>query len=88
VLLGRPARLRRGLARLAIEHNIPVVTFCMNLDRESGRLKLRIDNLLTASTEDGLMGELAANFQSALEQDPCAWHSWSEVQCFLDPVDA
>lgn len=88
MLLGRPARLRRGLARLAIEQDIPVVTFCMHLDRATGRLKLRIDDPLTASTEDGLMRELAANFQSALDQDPCAWHSWSEVQCFLDPVDA
>lgn len=88
MLLGRPARLRRGLARLAIEEKIPVVTFCMNLDRESGRLQLRIDKPLTAPTEDGLMRELAANFQSALEQDPCAWHSWSEVEFFLDPVDA
>lgn len=86
MLLGLPARLRRGLARLAIERNIPVVTFCMNLDRASGRLKLRIDQPLTAPTEDGLMRELAANFQSALEQDPCAWHSWSEVQLFLDPA--
>lgn len=86
LLLGRPARLRRGLARLAIEQNIPVVTFSMNLDRVSGRLKLRIDNPSDAKTEDALMGELAANFQSALERDPCAWHSWSEVQLFLDPV--
>lgn len=88
VLLGRPARLRRGLARLAIEQNIPMVSFRMNLDRESGRLKLWIDEPLTASTEDGLMGELAANFQAALDEDPCAWHSWSDVQCFLDPVEA
>lgn len=88
VLLGRPARLRRGLARLAVEEDIPVVTFCMRLDRVSGRLKLQIDAPLHAATADGLMVKLAANFQSALELDPCAWHSWSEVEYFLDPVGA
>jgi lauroyl/myristoyl acyltransferase len=87
-LLGRPARLRRGLARLAMEENIPVVTFRMNLDRDSGRLKLLIDNPLHATTEEALMEQLAASFGSALDADPCAWHSWSEVELYLEPAVA
>jgi hypothetical protein len=85
-LLGRPARLRNGLARLAVEERIPVVTFRMNLDRETGKLKLLIGSAMPPTTEDGLMPELAQSFESALEQDPCAWHSWSEVQLYMEPA--
>jgi hypothetical protein len=84
VLFGRPARLRRGLARIAMEEGIPVVTFRMNLDRDSGRLKLRIDETLRASTESELIEELASSFRSAIAQDPCSWHGWSEVQCYFE----
>ena len=53
-----------------------------------GRRTPTVDNPSSALTEDALMRELATHFQSALEQDLCAWHSWSEVEWFLDPVDA
>ena len=88
VLFARPARLRTGLARLAIEQNMPIVTFAMHLDRDSGRLKLRIDAPLRAQTQEQAMQQMAASFGAAIDQDPCAWHGWAEVQCYFDPACA
>jgi hypothetical protein len=83
LLFGRPAHLRRGLARVAIDGTIPVVTFAMNLDRQTGRLKLRIEGPLPAQTEAELMQHMTASFCRALERDPAAWHGWGEVQLYL-----
>lgn len=88
LLFGRPARLRRGLARVAIDEKIPVVMFSMHLDRETGRLKLRIDGPLPAANETELMQHMAADFCSALDRDPESWHGWGEVQFYLREAQA
>lgn len=88
LLLGRPAELRRGLARVAIDEKIPVVMFSMHLDRDSGRLKLRIAGPLPAASEAELMTHMAADFCAALDRDPASWHGWGEVQLYLRQAQA
>lgn len=83
-LFGRPARVRPGLANLAAAEKIPVVAFRMNLDRDSGRLKLHIDQVTRDGSEAELLELLVAGFRAAIDDDPCSWHSWSEVQCYFD----
>jgi hypothetical protein len=82
-LFGRPAHLRRGLARVAIDAQIPVVMFSMLLDRETGRLKLRINGPVPAKDEAELMQYMAADFGETLNRDPMSWHGWGEVQYYL-----
>jgi hypothetical protein len=86
-LFGRPARLPRGLVRLASEERIPVVSFAMNLDRQTGRLKLRIRPLCSGSERE-LMDELSREFRALLAEDPPAWHGWADVQLFFEGTRA
>jgi hypothetical protein len=88
LLFGRPAHLRRGLARVAIDEKIPVVMFSMHLDRATGRLKLRIDGPLPAANEAELMQAMAADFSSTLDRDPESWHGWGEVQYYFREAQA
>lgn len=83
-LFGRPARVRPGLARLAADEQNPVVVFRMHLDRESGRLKLHIDPVKRDGSEAELLELMVSGFRSAIDDDPCSWHSWSEAECYLE----
>jgi hypothetical protein len=56
----------------------------MHLDRESGRLKLQIDPVKRNWSEAELLDLLVSGFRNAIDDDPCSWHSWSEVECYLD----
>lgn len=83
-LFGRRAYFPRGLTRLATQENIPIVVFAMNLNRESGRLKLTIKRPLATNDETKLMESLASEFRVLLGQDSPAWHGWGHVQLYFE----
>jgi hypothetical protein len=84
LVCGRPARGRPGWARPAAYEQIPVFVFRWHLDRHSGRLKLQIDPVKRNGSEAELLDLLVSGFRNAIDDDPCSWHSWSEVECYLD----
>jgi hypothetical protein len=60
----------------------------MRLDRDSGRMKLQIDPVRRNASEAELLELMVSGFRAAIEDDPCSWHSWSEVECYFDKETA
>ncbi len=83
-LFQRQARWPSGLVRLAVSERIPVVAFTVSLDSQSGQRHLNITNPLPNDDQSQLIEALASCFSKAVSQDPPAWHSWYQVQHFLN----
>lgn len=87
-LLGRAARVPRGLLRLAAEQGLPVAVFVVGIDLTTGRRYLHIHNMPTVQgmDADALTRDVFAHLQAAIEREPAAWHFWAEAPRFF--VDA
>lgn len=82
-ILGVVARVPRGLMRLAIDHRLPVTVFVTGFDLASGRRFVRIHRMGVRSDRQELMREVFDVLDSAIRENPPAWHFWSESERFF-----
>jgi hypothetical protein len=82
-LLGRIARVPRGLFRLAVDQRIPVTVYLTGLDASTGRRVLRIHQLGVYDSVECLATDVFAFLDLAIREDPPAWHFWAEAPRFF-----
>lgn len=85
--LGRQARFPRGLLRVAADRGIPVTIFLNGVRLTDGHRFLRIHCLGVEEDLDTLMRKAFAFLESALREEPAAWHFWGMVGEFTRPPD-
>jgi hypothetical protein len=82
-LMGMPARIPRGLLRLAVDQRVPVTAYTIGLDAHTGQRQLRITQLGVYDDLPLLIRDVFRHLDDALAQDPAAWHFWSEAARFF-----
>jgi hypothetical protein len=83
-IVGIPARVPRGLLRVAADSRIPVIVFLTGIRMTDGRRTLRIHRVGSRDDAEALMVEVFAFLEQAIESDPAAWHFWSVAPRFFD----
>jgi phosphatidylinositol dimannoside acyltransferase len=81
--LGGTASFPRGLVFLAVSGSIPVVTYRVALDRETGRRRLILSPPLVAQSEQELLAVLVRHLEEAIREYSAAWHNWPGVEAFF-----
>ena len=78
-LLGLPARVPRGLLRLAVDQHVPVTVYLTGLKVDTGRRFLRIQQLGVHDNLENLVRDVFAILDKAIREDPPSWHFWGEA---------
>lgn len=78
-LLGMPARVPRGLLRLAVDQQAPVSVYVTGIRMNDGQRFLRIRNLPVRDSTDALVDEVFAELEAVIAEDAPAWHFWGEA---------
>lgn len=82
-LLGMPARVPRGLLRLAADHKVPVSVYVTGIRMSDGQRFLRIRQLPVSGDADTLVEAVFRLLESAIAEDAPAWHFWGEADRFF-----
>ena len=83
-IVGLRARVPTALFRLAVEQRIPVTVYLTGLRVSDGQRFLRIRQLGVRQDIDSLLEEVFRDLESAIIEDPAAWHFWSEAGRFFE----
>jgi len=83
-LMGMPARIPRGLLRLAVDRRVPVTVHVTGFDTRTGQRQVRIVQLGVYDDLPALLRDVFGHLEAALAQDPAAWHLWSEAARFFN----
>ena len=84
-LLGMKANVPRGLLRLAVDSQVPVVLYITGLNTITGRRLLQIKPLGVGSSVGGLATQVFAELEQLIAQDAPAWHFWGIADRFFEP---
>ena len=76
-LLGMQARFPRGLLRLAVDQQVPVVIYITGLNTQTGQRFLRIKPLGIPADVDALATQVFNELEKIIVEDAPAWHFWS-----------
>lgn len=82
-VLGQPARVPRGLLRLAVDRRVPVTLYLTGIDFDTGQRTLFIQTIGVFEDVDDLAAQAFALLDNALRQSPPSWHFWSEANRFF-----
>lgn len=82
-LLGMPALMPKALLRLAVEQRIPVTLYLTGLDFATGERFLRVVPVGVREDVGALAREVFQELDRAIQQEPAAWHFWSEAPRFF-----
>ena len=82
-LLGMPARMPKGLLRLAVAQNVPVTVYVTGLDMHTGQRLLRITPLGVWQELDALVAAVFEHLEAVLREESAAWHFWGEAPRFF-----
>jgi hypothetical protein len=82
-VMNMPARIPRGLLRLAVDRGVPVTVYLSGFDVRTGRHQVRIKPLGVYDDLQVLIGDVFRHLDEALAQEPAAWHFWSEARRFF-----
>jgi len=82
-LLGMQARVPRGLLRLAVDSQVPVVVYVTGLDTRSGRRFLRIKTLGIYTEVTDLATRVFGELAQLIAEDAPAWHFWGIAERFF-----
>jgi len=82
-LKGMPARVPRGLLRLAVDQGVPVTVYLTGFDPRTGRRWVRVAPLGVHKNVPALTRAVFAHLETALAEDPAAWHFWGEAERFF-----
>lgn len=85
---GRPARFPRGLLYLARTESVPIVVYILRTDADSGRKHLRIFPPIRVDDEQRAGREVVRLLETAIREDPTAWHHWAGIARFFAGADA
>ncbi|WP_313080229.1 hypothetical protein [Pulveribacter sp.] len=78
-LQGMPARMPRGLLRLAVDMQIPVTVYSTGFEPATGQRQLRIVPLGVHSDVQTLAETVFAELDALLAEHSAFWHFWSEA---------
>jgi lauroyl/myristoyl acyltransferase len=82
-LLGMTASVPRGLLRLAVDQQVPVVLYITGVNTENGRRFLQINQLGVSPTVDALADQVFGELARLIAQDAPAWHFWGIADRFF-----
>lgn len=82
-VLGMRMLVPKALLRLAVEQRIPVTLYLTGIDLDSGTRFVRILPLGVRDDLSGLMQEVFAELDRAIQAEPAAWHFWGEAPRFF-----
>jgi len=85
--LGLRARVPRGLLRLACESGVPVTVYLLGIRLSDGKRILRIHPLGERRDLEPLIKEVFSYLESAIREEPAAWHFWSVAPRFFEGND-
>lgn len=75
-LLGMQARVPRGLLRLAVDQQVPVVIYITGINTHTGQRFLRVKQLGISTDVDGLAMQVFNELEQIIAEDAPAWHFW------------
>lgn len=84
-VLGMNARVPRGLLRLSVDQQVPVVLYITGLDIATGTRTLSIESLGLHASVEALAEVLFQRLGEVIAQDSPAWHFWSISERFFSP---
>lgn len=87
-LLGMQARVPRGLLRLAVDQQVPVVIYVTGLNTAHGQRFLRIKPLGVYNTVEELAIRVFGELELVIAQDSPSWHFWGIAERFFLPPTA
>lgn len=82
-LLGMQACVPRGLLRLAVDSQVPVVVYITGLDTRTGRRFLRIKPLGVYTEVTDLAAQVFGELEQVIAEDAPAWHFWGIAERFF-----
>lgn len=82
-LLGMQACVPRGLLRLAVDQQVPVVVYVTGLDADTGQRFLRIRPLGVHTVVEDLATAVFGELERVIAQDAPAWHFWGIADRFF-----
>jgi hypothetical protein len=82
-LVGLPARVPRGLFRLAVDKQLPVTVFLSGFDLADGKRFVRLNTLGVYQDVDLLIRDVFHHLEMAIVENPPAWHFWGEAPRFF-----
>jgi len=82
-LLGMKARVPRGLLRLAVDQQVPVVLYITGLDTETGQRFLQIKPLGVSASVEILGEQVFEELERLIAKDAPAWHFWGIADRFF-----
>lgn len=82
-LLGMQCLMPKGLLRLAVAQSVPVTVYVTGLDLRTGQRWLRVTPLGVWQDVDALVPAVFSHLETALRQEPAAWHFWGEASRFF-----
>jgi lauroyl/myristoyl acyltransferase len=82
-LLGMTARVPRGLLRLAVDQEVPVVLYFTGVNTKTGGRFLQIKTLGVSPTVDALADQVFGELARLIAQDAPAWHFWGIADRFF-----
>jgi len=85
-LIGMRARVPRGLLRVACESDVPVTVYLLGVRLLDGMRTLRIHPLGSRRDQESLIREVFTYLESAIEEEPAAWHFWAIAPRFFEPA--
>ena len=84
-LLGGQALVPRGLLRLAVDRQVPVVVYVTGLDLNTGHRFLRITPPGISDSVEGLAKQVFEHLEKIIVEDSPAWHFWGIAERFFRP---
>ncbi len=82
-LLGMQACVPRGLLRLAVDQQVPVVVYITGLDTSTGQRFLRIKPLGIYTAVEDLATQVFGELEQIIAEDAPAWHFWGIAERFF-----
>lgn len=82
-LCGMPASTPKGMFRLAVDMQIPVVLYMNGFDVHTGKRHLRIVQIPQHNTPDELANTVFSYLQECMDQENALWHFWGESVRFF-----
>ena len=82
-LLGMQACVPRGLLRLAVNSQVPVILYITGLNTANGRRFLRIKTLGIYTETSDLAVRVFGELDAVIAEDPPAWHFWGIAERFF-----
>jgi len=84
-LLGMQACVPRGLLRLAVDQQVPVVIYITGLNTRNGQRFLRIKPLGSYMSVEDLAARVFGELEKLIVEDAPAWHFWGIAERFFRP---